>query len=69
MSANAQNEFNIANNEENREQLAIKQVDGWDFEDLWDFVVTGLEEEYEKNNDLFQQNWDSIIGDSELNDF
>lgn len=49
------------NNEENRSKLASEVVDRMDLKDLLRAEAERIESEYEKDDDLFQQDWQAFM--------
>ncbi len=51
----------IENNEDTREKLAEEVVDSWDMDDLIYFALKRLTEDYEKDGDLFEEDWATMF--------
>ena len=48
------------NNDENRYELAAKILSGWSREDLEEYVITQLVDDYRYAPDIFDETWDDF---------
>lgn len=50
------------NNKDNREKLSRDCVSVWSSDDLVEYAILKLDEEYEGNEEFFQEDWKDIYG-------
>jgi len=50
------------NNRDNREKLSRNCVSHWSLDDLVEYAILKLDEEYENNEEFFQEDWKDIYG-------
>jgi hypothetical protein len=50
------------NNEDNREKLSRDCVEHWSADDLAEYAILKLNEEYESNEVFFQEDWRDVYG-------
>jgi hypothetical protein len=50
------------NNRENREKLSTDCVSTWSLDDLLEYAILKLDEEYQANEKFFQEDWKDVYG-------
>tara|TARA_Y100001938_G_C8071584_1_gene423438 strand:- start:1320 stop:1532 length:213 start_codon:yes stop_codon:yes gene_type:complete len=50
------------NNQENREKLSADCVGTWNLDDLVEYAILKLDEEYQNNEKFFQEDWKDVYG-------
>jgi hypothetical protein len=58
-------QIEIENNDENREKLVDKIVDGWDMDTLVGEMKRRLDDDYKYSDELFQGDWEVEMGDDD----
>ena len=54
------------NNEVNRSKLAQAVVENADYDEMYEMAVNGCYDLYERDDDKFREDWESIFGDPQL---
>lgn len=55
----------IVHSDENCQELASEIVQSWDLDSLVDFAVCTLEERFQADSEVFQQEWKDFFGEDD----